>query len=35
MDWTQESVMELIKLYNRKEITKLESKMHGRNWGKK
>jgi hypothetical protein len=42
MEWTEESVIELIKLYKRKEIigiqcilTKLESKMRGRNWGKK
>jgi len=41
MEWTQESAIELIELYKRKEIstlfilTKLESKMHGRNWEKK
>jgi hypothetical protein len=44
MEWTQESVIELIELYKRKEIiwdpkhpmhlTKLESKIRGRNWGK-
>jgi hypothetical protein len=46
MEWTQESVIELINLYKRKEVIwdpkhpmhfkkKLESKMHGRNCGKK
>jgi len=45
MDWTDESAIELIEVYKRKEIiwdpkhtkhfTKLESKLHGRNWEKK
>ena len=45
MDWTEESAIELIEVYKRKEIvwdpkhskhfTKLESKMHGRNWENK
>ena len=45
MEWTQESAIELIELYKRKEIiwdpkhpcilAKLESKMHGRYWEKK
>jgi len=44
MEWTQESDLIFIELYKRKEksgtqnaqliLTKLEIKMHGKNWGK-